>query len=347
MIGTYKLLIHDKVEETSDITTFFLKPPINHCDKFTYKPAQYISVFYDKNTSRCYSLSSHPDEDFLSITVKRKKGGLISNYLLNKKQPGDYLDATPPTGNFFNGHESSTEKYVFIAAGSGVVPIFSILKEILFSTDKQIFLSYSSKKESEAAFRDTLLEWKKIYFSRLNIEWIFTKKEGRLNEKAVLNWIPTWDLKPQTTEFYLCGPKDFMSFVKKSLPPHYKNIYTESFEHKTTKVKSTANITLSHEDPDESAKRIIITDATQNSHRIEAIPGATILESAMAAGLDVPYSCLSGNCLACMAKLTEGRVVMRPDTCIDSIDLANKQILTCQSQCLSETVSVSFENNYE
>jgi len=69
----------------------------------------------------------------------------------------------------------------------------------------------------------------------------------------------------------------------------------------------------------------------------------SILAAAGRAGLDVPYSCRSGVCATCRAKLLEGRVRMDRNFALEPADLAAGFVLTCQAHPLTERVVVSFD----
>ena len=69
-------------------------------------------------------------------------------------------------------------------------------------------------------------------------------------------------------------------------------------------------------------------------HVINCVPGQTLLASALAAGLDLPYECASGSCGSCRARLLEGQVASLWPTApgLSERDRAKgDRILCCQS----------------
>jgi ring-1,2-phenylacetyl-CoA epoxidase subunit PaaE len=70
----------------------------------------------------------------------------------------------------------------------------------------------------------------------------------------------------------------------------------------------------------------------------------SILAAASRAGMDVPYSCKSGVCATCRAKLLEGQVRMDRNFALEKADLEAGFILTCQAHPLTDTVVVSFDH---
>jgi ring-1,2-phenylacetyl-CoA epoxidase subunit PaaE len=69
----------------------------------------------------------------------------------------------------------------------------------------------------------------------------------------------------------------------------------------------------------------------------------SVLDAASAAGLEVPFSCTSGVCGTCRARLIEGEVRMERNFALDKQEVANGFVLTCQSHPLTERVVLSFD----
>ncbi len=69
----------------------------------------------------------------------------------------------------------------------------------------------------------------------------------------------------------------------------------------------------------------------------------TILQTLLDAGYDPPYSCTSGVCTTCMAKLISGEVEMDENYGLSEEEIAEGYILTCQSHPLTEEVEVSYD----
>ena len=69
----------------------------------------------------------------------------------------------------------------------------------------------------------------------------------------------------------------------------------------------------------------------------------SILDAASAAGMEVPYSCTSGVCGTCRAKVLEGEVRMERNFALDKKEVAAGFVLTCQAHPLTERVVLSFD----
>ena len=157
--------------ELPDTATFFFTEISGK--KTHYKAGQFITLIFthhDEEIRRSYSLSSSPDEELLSITVKRIANGEISRFLITKVKQGDILHAVEPAGRFIiTGFE--TEKAIFLfAAGSGIVPIFSQLKLILKRPGKsRIILIYSNQNERSVLFKNEISELSVKHPARLKV----------------------------------------------------------------------------------------------------------------------------------------------------------------------------------
>jgi ring-1,2-phenylacetyl-CoA epoxidase subunit PaaE len=90
------------------------------------------------------------------------------------------------------------------------------------------------------------------------------------------------------------------------------------------------------------AQVTIIRDGVQSVIDFHAHQG-NVLDAAAAAGLEVPFSCKSGVCCTCRAKLLEGEVRMERNFALEKHEVAAGFILTCQAHPLTERVVLSFD----
>jgi ferredoxin len=72
-------------------------------------------------------------------------------------------------------------------------------------------------------------------------------------------------------------------------------------------------------------------------------PGNTLLQTARLAGLEAPYSCETGSCATCMARIVEGSARMVNNDALDDDEVADGWVLTCQALPTSRTVRVVYE----
>lgn len=219
--------------------------------KFNYTAGQFISLYVNidnQEFKRSYSLSSAPHEDKIQISIKKVPTGHLSIYLVDKIQEGCLVKLSPPKGKFFAWPQKSPKQYILFSAGSGVAPLFSMLKHILYSSkkDKVLFIC-SHKNETEILFSKTLKNLSLKYSDRLQIIYNLsqekeknisclllniTKYAGRINSNLIKNIFnqhlsPLWD-----KEFYICGPTQYMLDNIENLlflGVSEKNLHIESF----------------------------------------------------------------------------------------------------------------------
>ncbi|MGO4758058.1 2Fe-2S iron-sulfur cluster-binding protein, partial [Streptomyces sp. 2MCAF27] len=72
--------------------------------------------------------------------------------------------------------------------------------------------------------------------------------------------------------------------------------------------------------------------------------GETLLQSARRAGFSPPFSCESGDCATCMARLTDGEAKMRVNNALDPDEVDAGWVLTCQAEPTTPEVTVVYED---
>ena len=134
----HTLYVKSVVADTSDASLITLAIPPNLRDTFNFKPGQFITIkaligneFVRRSYSICSSTQDFDARQELTVGIKRVQGGVFSTWA-QTLQAGADLDVMPPDGRFTSklspGH---TTRRLFIAAGSGITPIMSILRSTL------------------------------------------------------------------------------------------------------------------------------------------------------------------------------------------------------------------------
>jgi ring-1,2-phenylacetyl-CoA epoxidase subunit PaaE len=77
---------------------------------------------------------------------------------------------------------------------------------------------------------------------------------------------------------------------------------------------------------------------------VPATQGKSVLESLIENGAQPPYSCMDGACMACLAKVQEGRVYQEDPGILSDDNVVNCESLTCQAKPLSRIVKISYDN---
>jgi len=354
------LKVIKRIQETPDAVSLVLEIPEELKKQFHYQAGQFVTFFMEINgelLNRSYSLSTSPltDQEF-KVTVKKVHGGRASTHLCEKTKVGDVLMTAPPAGTFFKPSlDPKGVHYFLIAAGSGITPVFSILKTVLTaSTLNHVTLIYCNRSEDSIIYRNEIDEWARNNPARLDVVHLLTKPtdgwtghSGRISKPFLGELIDIPD-GGKSKEYFLCGPKEFMSTVRHGLMENgvsKEHIREEDFAISLHKPGQPVNDTWTFIGPDtpaESPEKII---ATINGETVEvaAKVGQSILETLLEAGAQPPYSCMDGSCMACMGKITEGRVYQEDPGILSDDNIANCEALTCQAKPLSRIVKVSYD----
>jgi ring-1,2-phenylacetyl-CoA epoxidase subunit PaaE len=331
---TWTLRVVDIRVEAREMETIFLQRADGR--PLAYRAGQFLTllfVFHDREVRRSYSFSTTPGIDLVAgITIKRVPNGEISRYLLESLSVGDILTALPPAGRFTL--EPAAPIQWFIAAGSGIVPVFSLIKQALAEQPAtRVILISQQHDEASVPFGAALRALATQYGALpgdsgpARFRWIdlLSIREGRLNNQWLEEWIisllPAEDY--EDVYFYLCGPTAFMrmaQFTLRLLGIAERRIKKEFF----TAGPAPAPPLLT----DHSPRRVGILTSSGTREFVAAWPD-TILQAAERNGIALPYSCRAGRCSTCVARCLKGRVKMSVNEVLTDRDLQDGLVLTC------------------
>ncbi len=347
MAKYYNLKVSEIKHETpSTVSLFFHEFP----EEFkNYLPGQYITLrvkIGDKSYNRSYSLSSSPTLDnFLRITVKELENGTVSKYLKRNARVGETFHALPPLGNFtVKPHPDKKKHYVFIAGGSGITPVFSMIREILHREEKsKISLLYSNHTKKDTIFKEELDALKEQFPKRFKIKYIYTRKGmPRIEGENAVKYLEKANAKfKPPKEYYVCGPAGLIQNTLKALEEtgvSKEQIHIEYYDAPVEKAQD------SQETPSEKTqKKKVIIRLDGETHTLEIPENKDILGAALDAGLEPPYACQSGICASCRAKLLKGEVRTEIQEGLTEDEKAEGFILTCQAFPVSEEVEIKYQ----
>lgn len=324
----------------------------------TYEAGQYISLelaINGEQVNRSYSFSSAPFEENWQIGVKHVENGKASTFLNKELKAGDKITCLEPMGNFvLPDCRVSQTHYLFIAAGSGITPIYAMLKTLISTENAgKITLCYGNKSPDETMFLSELesLEESNPNF---NLELIYSQNggqnsfhKGRINFGKTLELMAKHPFSGLSKHAFICGPGDMITSVTNALADNgysKDEIHTEFFTAPTTEEPVHTETSVEDESTTFSGTaKIKITLDDEESEITLAGGGKTILDAALDAGLDAPFSCKGGVCTACRAKVTKGKVEMLSNFALTDGELEEGFVLTCQSHPKSDLIEFSYD----
>lgn len=342
-MNTFTLKVIELKKETNDAVTVCFKQP--GLKKIKYLPGQYLTLIFRINGRRYirpYSLSSAPLVDAnLEVTIKRVPGGIISNHIIDMLKVDDIVEMMQPMGDFmFARDKFTTDQHIVLwGAGSGITPLMSIAKDILYqNTGHKVTLVYGNRHKDEVIFYDKIKELVKAFPEQLNVWNFYTRLvvdhnnpdhiQGRIAPDKVLTVLKSiTDLKDSV--HYICGPTGLKESVKKALQPigvKDDHVFTEDFE-----------LQKDPKDFEDITTRYVQITIGGTNTSVEVAKGKSILEAGLDASLELPYACQTGHCTVCKAKIAGGQVKMIGITKLPD-DLKNDEYLTCCAYPLSDDV---------
>ena len=323
----------------------------SNSDAFNFKAGQYITLRKEINSEdirRSYSISSSPEEG-LEIGVKRIKNGLMSTFLTKELEVGDFIDVMPPTGNFYLEPKEKESHYVAICAGSGITPILSMVKQVLNNSPKSFFtLIYGNQTSNSVMFANELRSLETDFQSQFFIHYVFSRQDvvdcikGRVDNVLLNNLFNTNKNLNNAESYFLCGPGGMIDNVNQFLidsGTDSKKIYFERFTSNFTNKKESSKDVSDNE----LISNVLVSVDGDDFEFSLSSKGETILDAAMNAGADVPFSCKGGVCCVCKAKVLEGKVDMDQNYSLSDEEVKQGYVLTCQSHPISQDVVLDFD----
>lgn len=359
----YALSVSSIQRETPEAVTVSFEIPQDLQAAFAYQAGQYLTLKFQLNgqeVRRSYSMSSAPQDPQLAVTVKQVKKGLVSTHINTQLQVGAAVEVMPPDGRFVvNPDPDQRKSYYLIGAGSGITPLMSILRTLLEEEPQStIHLLYGNRNEDSIIFKDQLAGLEQKYAGQLTVTHILSqpKREkgkglGGWFSKGAVNWdgltgrITTGVINrfledhPQhhkTAEYYLCGPAGLITTAEQALLARgvaAQHVHAEYFSTPETAGVSVVGV--------EGAMVRVHLNGKQ--HELTVPAKQTILDALLAQKIDPPYSCTSGACSSCMAKVISGSVKMEACYALDEEEVAKGYILTCQAHPTSAELEISYE----
>jgi ring-1,2-phenylacetyl-CoA epoxidase subunit PaaE len=337
------------------IVSFDVPPELR--DVFGFTQGQYLTLRKEiggQDLRRSYSICAGVDDGELRVGVRKVRDGVFSNWINEQLRPGDTLSVMAPQGRFFVPIEPQAQRHhLGIAGGSGITPILSIMKTVLAREPASRFtLIYGNRKLRSTMFKEELEDLKDRYMTRLVLHHVLSDEHteadinhGIIDRAKVGEFLRALVPADSIAHAYVCGPFQMNDEAEAALLAAgvaEDRIHIERFG--IAQQAGHVGAVVHKPEPGDAAKArvTIIRDGLKRE-----IPFSreqpSILDAASAAGMEVPYSCTSGVCGTCRAKLVEGQVRMERNFALDKKEVAAGYVLTCQAHPLTEHVVLSFD----
>jgi len=354
-IHFHKIKVKEVRPETADCVSVAFDITDTLQPAFAYTAGQYLTLrtfINGEEVRRSYSLCSAPMENEWRIAVKKVEGGLFSTYANTQLKAGDEIDIMPPMGHFFSpGTSGSHKKYIAIAAGSGITPVLSVIKTLLKQeAGCSVTLVYGNRNRHSIIFREAIEALKNRYMHRFRIIYILSREitdaaihTGRI-DAAKCEQLFTRFADIHADDFFICGPSGMISCVKDFLVANqveesriHIEFFTAADDHRSIRQNVASGFKTANQ-----SKVTIKHDNISFDFNLD-FDGDDILDAALHHGVDLPYSCKSGVCCTCKARLLEGHVMMDANYGLEPEEVADGFILCCQSHPQTEKVVIDFD----
>jgi ring-1,2-phenylacetyl-CoA epoxidase subunit PaaE len=352
MSAFYPLTIKNLVHETKECVSISFEVLIELTEKYKYLPGQYLTLKLQvdgEEIRRSYSIcSSDLWNESLTVAIKSVKLGKGSNFLNNKVKVGDVLEVMTPMGNFHTPMDLTKKRsFVLFAGGSGITPMMSIIKSVLkVEPLSNLILFYGNENEESIIFKAELDKLSKSYPDRLKVYHILNSApaDWKADFKGIMDvsknkfLFTTYAHQAPDTEYFICGPGGMMDSVMNALTElkcDQSKIHIEYFiapKDGQEKKEDMAYV---------ASKLTVVCDGDEVV--LDLKPDQSVLEAALAAGIDAPYACQGGSCCTCRAKLIEGKVHMKVNYALLESEVQEGFILTCQSHALTPQLIVDYD----
>lgn len=330
------------VRETSDAVSIYLTEADGSALEF--RPGQFLSVDVTvggERLRRAYSLASAclPGVP-VHVTVKRIEHGRASNHLNDTVREGDELAVLGPSGNFTIEPRPVNERHlVMIAGGSGITPIMSILETVLrVEGGSRVTLIYGNRLWDGVIFRDRLDALCDEFGDRLLVDHVLERPpegwsagSGLLTGDVLQARLKALGIQDDgLVRYFLCGPTPMMEAAREVLRARGVDANRIAEERFTRPEQRSGQV------GSDKTELVVISKAGYE-HGIQVEPGQTILEAALAAGIDMPFSCAMGGCGACRVRRATGEIQMEEPNCLSRGEREQGYVLTCIGRPLTQS----------
>lgn len=345
--GDFHRLVVDTVEQLTDdsaAVTFAVPPEL--AAEFSFAPGQSLTVRHGDDR-RSYSICS-PAGAAPRVGVREVPGGAVSGWMVRSLRAGDAVDVQAPSGSFCSDLADGGH-HVFIAAGSGITPVLSIVASLLRERrDATITLLYGNRRTDTVMFAEELADLKDAYPARLQLVHVLSREprdvevfNGRLDAAKLDALLPELVDVAAVSHWWLCGPFAMVGDAigvlgRLDVPPD--RIHRELFY-----VGDVAPDPVQHPDDPIGPGADVTVVLDGRSSTVTIPTDVAVLDGAQRVRPDLPFACKGGVCGTCRARVVSGDVTMRRNYALEPGEVAAGFVLTCQTLVHGDRATIDFD----
>ena len=336
--------------------------PAHARQSFHFEPGQFLTLraaVKGQDVRRNYSISSPRSRltknGELEIGIRPVEGGLFSNWASTELKEGDTIRVMPPEGRFTIKKPRAIHRVGF-AAGSGITPILSIAATTLEEQlESKFTLVYGNRRMSSVMFNESLQDLKDRFPDRFTMIHVLSQQaqevdllQGRIDGAKIKSIVDALLPVKSMDEVFICGPEAMIEVTEKTLidlgvPAN--RVHSERFTTSSAqahKVQADTDAAKHIHTSTKSVQMTVVLDGKE--HEIAISPDEHVLDAALNAGLDLPFSCKAGVCSTCRCKVMAGDVTMDKNYTLEADEISQGFALSCQARAATQKLVISFDH---
>lgn len=337
----------ERLTEDSAAVSFDVPPEL--ADEFAFVAGQSLTlrrmidgVEHRRTYSICAPVGARP-----RVGVREIPDGLFSRWLVHDVRPGDVVEVQPPSGSF-RADPAEGGRHLCIAAGSGITPMLSIASSVLANPESELTLLYGNRTTSTVMFAEELADLKNRYGARFDLIHVLSREprdvelfSGRLEGERLRTLLTRLVPIGAVDHVWLCGPFAMIVDARDVLAD--LGVPTEKVHFELFFVDEPPP-QLRHPDKVVQGKTSDVTVVLDGRSTTTPLPrDMTILDAAQQTRTDLPFACKGGVCGTCRAKVCDGEVDMVRNYALETAEVEQGFVLTCQSFPVSDQVTVDYD----
>jgi ring-1,2-phenylacetyl-CoA epoxidase subunit PaaE len=344
----------ERIAEDAVCATLEVPPTLR--DAFAFHAGQYVTVrrkIGDREERRTYSIVTAPGGNSLKLGVRVQTGGRMSGEIATQLRAGDLLDVGTPMGRFRTSISPERElAYVAFAAGSGITPVLSLAAQILAKEPRSRFtLIYGNRSVSRTMFLEQTLALKNRYIDRFSVHFVMSREpqqsqllNGRIDGEKVRELACHIAEIAVADEYLICGPDGMVDDIRDTVQGLNPSAAIR-YERFTNGSAPLPKILENAAAPPEQKVMAMITVVMDGRRRTFPMTSddPSVLCAGERAGLELPFSCRSGICATCRAKIIAGHAVMTHNIALEPWETDLGFVLCCQARPTGATLELSYD----